>query len=83
MFELYKQGQISLDEAIRNADSANNLRLKIKLSDQSLDIDEVVSEEGTVSSSGEFNLSLEEIPEDGEEDGPEEPDNPFMTQRDN
>lgn len=31
LFKLYKQGRIDLDEAIRNADSANNLRLKIKL----------------------------------------------------
>ena len=28
---LYKEGQISLDQALINADSANNLRLKIKL----------------------------------------------------
>jgi len=33
LFELYKTGVISLDEALRNADSANNLRLKIKLSE--------------------------------------------------
>ena len=31
LFKLYKEGRISLDEAIKNADSANNLRLKIKL----------------------------------------------------
>jgi twitching motility protein PilU len=28
---LYKEGQIGLDQALINADSANNLRLKIKL----------------------------------------------------
>ena len=28
---LYKEGKISLDQALINADSANNLRLKIKL----------------------------------------------------
>ena len=33
LFELYKEGRISFDEAMRNADSANNLRLKIKLSE--------------------------------------------------
>jgi twitching motility protein PilU len=33
LFELFKQGQISEDEALRNADSANNLRIKINLSD--------------------------------------------------
>jgi twitching motility protein PilU len=31
LFELYNEGQISYDEAIRNADSANELRLNIKL----------------------------------------------------
>ncbi len=31
LFDLYKDGKISLDEALRNADSANNLRLRIKL----------------------------------------------------
>lgn len=33
LFELYTQGRISLDEALKNADSVNNLRLKIKLRD--------------------------------------------------
>ena len=33
LFELYKAGQIPLDEALRNADSQNNLRLKISLSE--------------------------------------------------
>ena len=31
LLELFKQGRISEDEAIRNADSANNIRLKINL----------------------------------------------------
>ncbi len=31
LFELYNEGHISYDEAIRNADSANELRLNIKL----------------------------------------------------
>jgi twitching motility protein PilU len=32
LFELYNEGVISYEEAIRNADSANELRLNIKLS---------------------------------------------------
>jgi len=32
LFELYNKGFIGYDEAIRNADSANGLRLQIKLS---------------------------------------------------
>ena len=31
LYELYNDGHISYDEAIRNADSANELRLQIKL----------------------------------------------------
>ncbi len=31
LFQFYKEGKISLDQALANADSANNLRLKIKL----------------------------------------------------
>jgi twitching motility protein PilU len=30
LFELYQEGLISEDEALRNADSLNNVRLKIK-----------------------------------------------------
>ena len=33
LFELYREGKISLDEALKNADSANNLRLRIKLAE--------------------------------------------------
>ncbi len=31
LYKLYKQGRISLDEALKNADSKNNLRLRINL----------------------------------------------------
>src|SRR5262249_18462717 len=31
LFTLYKQGMISVEQAIANSDGANNLRLKIKL----------------------------------------------------
>lgn len=34
LFELYNEGRIGYDEAIRNADSANELRLNIKLKSQ-------------------------------------------------
>jgi twitching motility protein PilU len=34
LFNLYKQGKITLDEALRNADSQNNLRLRISLSEK-------------------------------------------------
>ncbi len=59
LFELYNQGLISFDEAMRNADSANELRLNIKLK----------SERGEPPPSSMMSLSLDEdpTPEDVEE----------------
>lgn len=34
LFDLYRSGQISLEEALKNADSANNLRLRVKLTEE-------------------------------------------------
>jgi twitching motility protein PilU len=49
LFVLYKEGKISLEQALINADSANNLRLKIKLAglkcDQEPDMSELVVRE--------------------------------------
>jgi twitching motility protein PilU len=33
LFDLYKAGRITLEEALKNADSKNNLRLRIQLSE--------------------------------------------------
>jgi len=77
LFKLYEQGKISLDEAIKNADSANNLRLRIKLHGQ----DNQPTHSGTVEQSSEaevnsssqaggMSLSLEEKEEDKEEEPP-------------
>lgn len=83
LFKLYESGKITLDEALKNADSANNLRLRIKLHSKGR------GEEGSVLTSDEgeaekiaenesavvppstagLTLSLEEIKED-EEDEP-------------
>ena len=52
LFELYNEKHISYDEAIRNADSANELRLNIKLKS-------VRGEPATVSGA---ELSMEELP---------------------
>ncbi len=52
LFELYNQGLIGFEEAIRNADSANELRLEIKLK----------SERGEPESSGLMTLSIEQEP---------------------
>jgi twitching motility protein PilU len=34
LFDLYRKGRISLEEALKNADSANNLRLRVKLEEE-------------------------------------------------
>ena len=74
LFHLYKEGRISLDEAIKNADSANNLRLRIKLDQKGAApaAAEATEEKGgedkaMVTSTG-LTLSLEEIESD--EDNP-------------
>ena len=46
LFSLYKDGKISLEQALINADSANNLRLKIKLAGLKVDEEPVPAQEG-------------------------------------
>ena len=74
LFRLYKEGRITMDEAIRNADSQNDVRLRIKLeqSGGSLALEETATPDGrtaTRTSTG-FTLSLEEIEEKGKDDKP-------------
>ncbi|MDB5863401.1 MAG: PilT/PilU family type 4a pilus ATPase [Betaproteobacteria bacterium] len=52
LFELYNEGHISYEEALRNADSANELRLDIKLK----------SERGEPESAGGLSLSFDKEP---------------------
>ena len=52
LFELYNEGLISYDEAIRNADSANELRLNIKLK----------SQRGEPSAAAGLSLSMDDAP---------------------
>ncbi len=47
LYEIYKAGKISLEEALKNADSANNLRLRVKLSDDAAYEEKVPSLKGT------------------------------------
>jgi len=73
LLELFKQGRISEEEAIRNADSANNIRLKISLAEGANPeeesglslIEEEPEEEEEAPSDGlaSFSLSLEPEPE--------------------
>ena len=56
LFELYQEGLISEEEALRNADSPNNVRLKIKFA----------REGGEPGDGGPVGLSLETLEEDDE-----------------
>jgi twitching motility protein PilU len=60
LFELYNKGHIGYDEAIRNADSANGLRLQIKLSGDR----KAPAEDGSAKPA-ELSMLVEEEPEEG------------------
>jgi len=57
LITLYKGGKITLDEALKNADSANNVRLQIKLDG-----------DNTTQSSSGVSLALDPLIEEDEED---------------
>ena len=67
LFNLHQAGKISFEEAIKNADSANNLRLRINLSGGSPGAER----------SGGSGLSLEAMPEP-EEEKPATPPTPAL-----
>jgi twitching motility protein PilU len=68
LFKLYKQGIISYEEALKNADSPNNLQLKIKLSrDHGQPLEAEHADDEQANNSG--GLSLEAMEEEAEEDG--------------
>ena len=62
LFELYRSGKISFEEAIKNADSANNLRLQINLSGEAAP--------GSAKKPSSLGLSLEALAEPEEEEKP-------------
>lgn len=60
LYHLYREGKITLEEALKNADSANNLRLKISLAES-----EVGGEgEGAVDRTGGLSLVKDDDDED-------------------
>ncbi len=70
LLELYNEGRISLEDALRNADSANNVRLKVSLQESaekeakaSSDETAKTAEEDnkTITTSSGISLSLEEV----------------------
>lgn len=50
LFDLFKAGKITLEEALKNADSANNLRLRVKLTDDAAYEEKVPSMKASKSS---------------------------------
>ncbi len=64
LFKLYKAGHISLEEALKNADSPNNLRLRMTLSEERGEDAEEDEKGGS--------LSLEMVEEEQEEEAPTE-----------
>jgi len=45
VYDLYKAGEITYDEALKNADSANEVRLMVKLGDGNLDVEDSIKKE--------------------------------------
>lgn len=69
LYQLQQAGKISLDEALKNADSANNLRLRIKLADGEDSDDSASSTAATAKAPSAFEgLSLEKTAEEKEAD---------------
>ncbi|WP_419832696.1 hypothetical protein [Endozoicomonas atrinae] len=54
LFDLYNRGEVSYEEAIRHADSANDLRLMIKLGSE-------VDESYLTERSSKLTLQMEEV----------------------
>lgn len=82
LYNLFKAGKITLDEALKNADGVNNLRLKIELAEKGESVAPVESDEDDESASPEGESKQEtkddplaglslivDVDEDEEEDG--------------
>jgi twitching motility protein PilU len=71
LFKLYKEGRITMDEAIRNADSQNDVRLRIKLdqSGGSIGLEEAPDGGKGLRTSSGLTLSLVEEEKKEEDDG--------------
>ena len=69
LFKLYMDNRISLENALANADSPNNLRLRIKLAENDVITEEAPAEaeEGVLKTSG-LKLELEKIEEEEEDE---------------
>lgn len=86
LYKLYQAGKISEEEALKNADSANNLRLRIKLArnedsevdatDAATETDDTNDKPSSLTTSAGMTLELETIEEP--EDEPDTPEGPAV-----
>jgi twitching motility protein PilU len=67
LFKLYQSGKITLEEALKNSDSANNLRLRIKLAEGGSAGEDASGDSGKSSSAFE-GLSLEKTDSEKQEE---------------
>lgn len=63
LLSLYRQGKISMEEALKNADSENNLRLKIELGEDSTEKKQPKADDPF----GSLSLMEKEVPKDDDE----------------
>ena len=70
IYKLYKQGVISLEEALKNADSPSNLQVRINLEDNTFADMSKDDEENDENSEMFEGLALEEIAEESDEANP-------------
>lgn len=68
LYNLYKAGKITLDEALKNADAENNLRLKIELAEKGNTVTDIGKNQKA--NSGLSLIVHEEDEEEEENDGP-------------
>ncbi len=67
LYNLYKAGKITLDEALKNADAENNLRLKIELAEKGNTVTDIGKNQKANSG---LSLIVHEEDEEEENDGP-------------
>jgi twitching motility protein PilU len=64
LFKLFMAGKVSYDDAIANADSPNNLRLRIKLAQGESSVAAKPDKAPSSTSFGELQLVVDEPPEE-------------------
>lgn len=77
LLKLYEAGRISMDEALKNADSKNNLRLKITLGEKGEEISEQMEDEDDDSDSLDNESEADDKEQTEEKKKPKKEESPF------